>query len=270
MFYRMEILTYLVENQMSSLSQSWRSVLVLLQRIFEMEPVQADLISLALNLGTALLDGVGQDDKKELLLSDQDRVALSHLVSSLTVLRGASVLAQTPLLRLIDGLKLSALAILGEAAAAASASQPHSDGALENQFLADQMKEILHQVKDEMVPVRAMGLHGFKRLCKENFAFAKTKFDIMLPLIFLHLQESDSFIHLNAVQTLAAMVEGDARHLLPTLMSALLGTLPASHTATLDDIEGRVRLGEALIQCIQRFGEANVQHCKSFLSFLYK
>lgn len=250
MFHRFEMLTYLADNHMSSLIRSWQGVVHLLTQIFEMEHPQDELTSLALELGASLLDGVDVDTVS---LSDTDRTRLNGLVGSLTLLRShqADGAVITPA---IDSLKLSALSLLG----VAQRSEKNDDTTdVKHQ---EHLREILKQLKDEVLPLRAMGLHGIKQLCRTEPAFAKTQLRTLLPLVLLHLNEQDSFIHLNAVQTLSAMLTLDVTTMLPDVMATYLDQVGADASTQKLDEAGRVRLGEALIQFIQRFGEANAQH----------
>lgn len=82
----------------------------------------------------------------------------------------------------------------------------------------------------------------------------------ILSIFLQAVQDEDSYIFLNAVQGLAAMVDGYGRDMLKGLVDeyarGLDGLGGSENTMTLQEVDTRVRVGEALGQVIKRCGGA--------------
>jgi len=77
--------------------------------------------------------------------------------------------------------------------------------------------------------------------------------------IFLQaILDDDSYMFLNAIQGLAAMVETFGRHVLKSLIAEYSEHLDglAGSNMTQTDVDKRIRVGEALGQVIRRWGNA--------------
>ncbi|KAG6814199.1 hypothetical protein H0H92_000876 [Tricholoma furcatifolium] len=128
----------------------------------------------------------------------------------------------------------------------------------------DIYQKALKLLQDPILPVRAHGLLLLRQLVTPSTSPNEPKLtdDALVPAIlsiFLQsVQDDDSYVFLNAVQGLAAMVDRFGKDVLKGLMreySDGLDGLKAS-TLTQRDLDTRIRIGEALAAVIKRCGEA--------------
>ncbi|KAG8908162.1 hypothetical protein FRB99_008705 [Tulasnella sp. 403] len=127
-------------------------------------------------------------------------------------------------------------------------------------------QQALKLLQDPILPVRAHGLVLLRKLiipAKSNASDKEVDLDpALVPAIlsiFLQcVQEDDSYIFLNAVQGLAAMVDKLGREILKGLVDVYAGGLSDGHghNMTKAELDRRVRVGEALNQSIRRCGDA--------------
>lgn len=152
-------------------------------------------------------------------------------------------------------------------------------------------QEALKLLQDPLLPVRAQGLHLLKSLIKPatkndtTATTATTSQDLLrtdpalLPAILSifvgALTEDDSFLYLNAVQGLSLLVDVFGRQVVGGLIKVYTGgggverrtTGPLRVTAIVKDVtatgakgqsevDKRLRVGEALVQVVQRAGDA--------------
>ena len=130
-------------------------------------------------------------------------------------------------------------------------------------------QKALTLLQDPLLPVRAHGLLLLRQLASSKAPSPKdpTKLTPVLDpalvpgilSIFLQsIQDEDSYIYLNAVQGLAAMVDGFGREVLKGLVADYVKGLDGVGAGALDqgEVDMRVRIGEALGQVVRRCGEA--------------
>ena len=123
-------------------------------------------------------------------------------------------------------------------------------------------------LQDPLLPVRAHGLLLLRQLAssksprpEDPTTFAPALDPALVPgvlSIFLQsIQDEDSYIFLNAVQGLAAMVEGFGKQVLRGLVADYVRGLDGVGAGALDqeEVDVRVRIGEALGQVVKRCGE---------------
>ena len=91
----------------------------------------------------------------------------------------------------------------------------------------------------------------------------------ILSIFLQSIQDEDSYIFLNSVQGLAAMVDGFGKEVLRGLISEYAkgpsGTNNSSETMPVRELDMRIRVGEALGQVIRRCGSALGNYGKSQL-----
>jgi len=142
-------------------------------------------------------------------------------------------------------------------------------------------QKALTLLQDPLLPVRAHGLLLLRQLAssKSPRPEAPTKLapaldPALVPgvlSIFLQsIQDEDSYIFLNAVQGLAAMVEGFGKEVLRGLVADYVRGLDGVGAGALDqgEVDVRVRIGEALGQVIKRCGEALPAYGTSYVHLL--
>jgi hypothetical protein len=131
-------------------------------------------------------------------------------------------------------------------------------------------QKALKLLQDPILPVRAHGLLLLRQLVTpQTGQGAKMSDPALIPAIlsiFLQsVQDDDSYMFLNAVQGLAAMVDTYGKDVLRGLVkeySQGLDGLGAS-TVTQHDMDIRIRIGEALASVIKRCGSALPAFSKS-------
>ncbi|KAF9432491.1 hypothetical protein BGZ76_010707 [Entomortierella beljakovae] len=132
----------------------------------------------------------------------------------------------------------------------------------------------LAALQDGLLPVRAHGLHILRDMILSKSIVltrstgggggAERELDHALDIFVQHVQEPDSFIYLNAVKGLAALTDAHGSEILQKLMRIY------SNEDGRQKLDTRLRIGEALVQTIQRCGEALGRYLDALLPGLYK
>ncbi|KAI5893359.1 ARM repeat-containing protein [Schizophyllum commune H4-8] len=131
-------------------------------------------------------------------------------------------------------------------------------------------QKALKLLQDPIMPVRAHGLLLLRQLVSPGGGKRTTGVDARAPTIdrallpailsiFLQcVQDDDSYLYLNALQGLAAMVDSFGKEVLRGLLNDYSGKLDGLQTSTMtqQDLDVRIRVGEALGLVIKRCGEA--------------
>jgi hypothetical protein len=124
-------------------------------------------------------------------------------------------------------------------------------------------QKALKLLQDPILPVRAHGLLLLRQLVSSRpRASTPTTDAALVPAImsiFMQsVQDDDSYIFLNAVQGLSAMVDAFGKDVLGNLLETYTRNLSASSVGTLSkqEVDAKVRVGEALGQVIRRCGDA--------------
>ena len=131
-------------------------------------------------------------------------------------------------------------------------------------------QKALKLLQDPILPVRAHGLLLLRQLVSSRpRASTPTTDAALVPAImsiFMQsVQDDDSYIFLNAVQGLSAMVDAFGKDVLGNLLETYTRNLSASSVGTLSkqEVDAKVRIGEALGQVIRRCGDALSVYGKS-------
>lgn len=126
-------------------------------------------------------------------------------------------------------------------------------------------QKALTLLQDPILPVRAHGLLLLRQIVTPQALSSTNRAPVEAALvpsiisIFLQsIQEDDSYIFLNAVQGLAATVDSFGRETLLGLMNIYSHNLEGlgASNLTRQDVEKRIRIGEAFSQVIRRCGDA--------------
>lgn len=130
-------------------------------------------------------------------------------------------------------------------------------------------QKALTLLQDPLLPVRAHGLLLLRQLASFKVPSPEDPKRLIAALdpalvpgvlsIFLQsVQDEDSYIFLNAVQGLSAMVEGFGKDVLRGLVADYVRGLDGVGAGALDkaEVDTRIRVGEALGQVVRRCGEA--------------
>ncbi|KAI1300530.1 transmembrane and coiled-coil domains-containing protein 7 [Mortierella claussenii] len=155
-------------------------------------------------------------------------------------------------------------------------SSSNADGAPQKTEMEVEMEKYasaLAALQDSLLPVRAHGLHILREMIlAKSIVLTKSfggddadrELDHALDIFVQHVQEPDSFIYLNAVKGLAALTDAHGPEILRKLMRIYANE---DGKQTLDT---RLRIGEALVQTVQRCGEALGGYMDALLPGLYK
>lgn len=128
-------------------------------------------------------------------------------------------------------------------------------------------QEALRLIQDPILPVRAHGLHMLRQLVvppkppkgappveplELNPALVPGILDVFLQSV----QEEDSFVFLNAVQGLSAMVSRLGREILQSLVRVYADGVEPSRPMERAELDKRIRVGEALVQVVRSYEDA--------------
>lgn len=154
-----------------------------------------------------------------------------------------------------------------------SQAQPTSETsakALEYVQAQETYQEALRLLQDPILPVRAHGLVLLRRLVSDDAkqgGQAVARFDpALVPAIldiFLHaVQDEESYLYLNAVQGLSALASSGGGQTIARLVGIYIGRDDglASQRLPAREVEKRLRVGEALLQVVQRCADALPAH----------
>ncbi|KAI0353496.1 hypothetical protein OH77DRAFT_1591208 [Trametes cingulata] len=128
-------------------------------------------------------------------------------------------------------------------------------------------QKALKLLQDPLLPVRAHGLMLLRQLVSarkdSSGRFTEPAIDRalipgILSIFMQSIQDDDSYMFLNAVQGLSAMVDGFGKEVLRNLVSVYSEGLDGLSASTMSqhDVDTRTRVGEALGQVIRRCGDA--------------
>jgi hypothetical protein len=123
----------------------------------------------------------------------------------------------------------------------------------------------LKLLQDPILPVRAHGLLLLRQLVTQNTNLGSQERRVdralipgILAIFLQSIQDDDSYLFLNAVQGLAAMVDAFGNDVLKGLMKEYANGLEGlgAMNLTQRELDTRLRIGEALTSAIRRCGEA--------------
>ncbi|KAG0274231.1 hypothetical protein BGZ95_009988 [Linnemannia exigua] len=222
------------------------------------EETDMEILSLVLTLLSAILTETEQ-------LSQQDR----HLLA-LTLVH-LKQLADHPLIeirRIAHDLQTLIPTRLSDASSGSDTNKK-----TEMEMEMEKYASALAALQDSLLPVRAHGLHILREMILAKSIVltratggdeAERELDHALDIFVQHVQEPDSFIYLNAVKGLAALTDAHGPEILKKLMKIY------SNESGRQTLETRLRVGEALVQTVQRCGAALGGYVNALLPGLYK
>ncbi|TFY64009.1 hypothetical protein EVG20_g6094 [Dentipellis fragilis] len=131
----------------------------------------------------------------------------------------------------------------------------------------DTYQKALKLLQDPILPVRAHGLLLLRQLVspsssssgkgKELSEEVRPLVPAILDIFLQSAQDDDSYVFLNAVQGLSALVDGAGKDVLRSLLRVYAGGADRGGAAMDQrEVDLRVRVGEALGQVVKRCGEA--------------
>ncbi|GAA5992221.1 hypothetical protein JCM10908_001826 [Rhodotorula pacifica] len=129
-------------------------------------------------------------------------------------------------------------------------------------------REALKLLQDPLLPVRAQGLTLLRSLVLDRSTALLSTDPALLPAvldIFVQaIEEEDSFLYLNAVQGLSSLVDVYGKRVIGQLLEIYTGAKKGDREPKAigageqgqRELDKRLRMGETLVQVIQRAGEA--------------
>lgn len=114
----------------------------------------------------------------------------------------------------------------------------------------EKYRDAMKSLQDDLLPIRAHGMGMLKEmaLAKDPLVSTGEGLDQLLDIFVRLVQDEDSYIYLNAVKGLSAMTDAYGNQIIKKL-----GEIYSDADQKLDN---RLRIGEALLQTIQRCGDA--------------
>ncbi|CDS13877.1 hypothetical protein LRAMOSA06051 [Lichtheimia ramosa] len=114
----------------------------------------------------------------------------------------------------------------------------------------EKYREAMKALQDELLPVRAHGMAMLRDmvLARDPLVSSGEGLDNVLDIFIRLVQDEDSYIYLNAIKGLSALTDTHGNEIIKKL-----GAIYSDDTQTLDN---RLRIGEALLQTVQRAGDA--------------
>lgn len=145
-----------------------------------------------------------------------------------------------------------------------SVSKSQSTSAVDDKTAASrqQYQEALKLLQDPILPIRAQGLAMLRGLMTSDTSFFSTDpalVPAILDIFVQAVQDDDSFLYLNAIQGLSTMADKFGRDIAKRLCAVYLGkdadTVGEGERGK-RELDKRLRLGEALVQVVQRASQA--------------
>ena len=230
------------------------------------EPDEEELVSTALSLLLSLLesDPALSTETQPMLVVIADKIE-SLLDSSSADVRSLAKEAKLVLLARRNSVRGASVDVSPSAATSETSAR-----ALAYAQAHETYQEALRLLQDPILPVRAHGLVLLRRLVSDEARAGGqdvTRVDpALVPAIldiFLHaVQDEESYLYLNAVQGLGALAASGGGQAIARLVGVYIGRddglvskgLPAR------EVEKRLRVGEALLQVVQRCADAMAAH----------
>ncbi|KAJ2353144.1 hypothetical protein IWW50_004788, partial [Coemansia erecta] len=113
----------------------------------------------------------------------------------------------------------------------------------------------LRDLSDDLVPVRAHGVIELRNmvLARSRVIFeSEERLDAVVGVFVEHVRDSDSFVYLNAIRSLSSLADAYSSRFVPQLVSLYVAGLDQDQSS--NHMDERLRVGEALLQCVQRAG----------------
>jgi hypothetical protein len=109
-------------------------------------------------------------------------------------------------------------------------------------------RDAIKELSDELLPIRAHGMSVIRQLVLTKDSVAEEHLESIITIYLDLIQDEDSFIYLNAIKGCSALAE-----------SYPVQTIDRMVTRYKDksfEIDNRLRMGESILQIIQRAGDA--------------
>lgn len=185
---------------------------------------------------------------KELLSNDKEEELLIMGLSLLSVLVDEEELEaiSARLLELKSHSNVEVAQLSKELSMRSNRNSCHSDSSIKLEIEA-----ALRDMDDPLIPTQAFGMVQIKQLITSKKEGIEDFLTISLEAFLLKLHHEDSYIYLHAIKCISTMSSAYPDIFIPKICSLFQSEIP---------IEVRFRLGECLLQIIQRQGQAIAIH----------
>lgn len=132
-----------------------------------------------------------------------------------------------------------------------SSSNPnHKSSSASIEVSKEKYRDAMKSLQDDLLPIRAHGMGMLKEmvLSKDPLVSSGEGLNEVLDIFVRLVQDEDSYIYLNAVKGLSALTDAYGNQIIKKL-----GNI---YSDTNQKLDNRLRIGEALLQTIQRCGDA--------------
>ncbi|CAG8527828.1 659_t:CDS:10 [Paraglomus brasilianum] len=131
-----------------------------------------------------------------------------------------------------------------------SLTSPVDDAEKKRQQSLKKYQEALEALRDTILPVRARGIVMLREmiLARDPIMYEGDNLDHVLDIFIKMIEEEESFIYLNAVRGLSSLTDVHGEKIMKKLMSIYSNPKEA--------MDSRLHIGEAILQTIQRCGDA--------------
>ncbi|KAJ2815988.1 hypothetical protein GGI24_005867 [Coemansia furcata] len=119
----------------------------------------------------------------------------------------------------------------------------------------------VRDIRDDLVPVQAHGIIELRNLvlAKSPALDNSDRMDAAIAVFTDMVKSSDSYIYLNAIRGLSALADAHGRRFVPALATMYASTAP---------LDEHLRVGEALLQSIQRAGPMFADYAADVVPYL--
>ncbi|KAJ2847748.1 hypothetical protein IWW36_003691 [Coemansia brasiliensis] len=137
-------------------------------------------------------------------------------------------------------------------------SQEATDSNLATKSEQERFSAAIRDIRDDLVPVKAHGMIELRNmvLAKSTVFENPDQLETVISLFVELTHDSDSFLYLNAIRGLAALADTHGSKFIPQLVAMYGSNEP---------IDQRLRIGEALLQCVQRAGMMLGEYAQSIV-----
>lgn len=120
------------------------------------------------------------------------------------------------------------------------------------------VEQILAELRDPLLPVRAQALVALRKLVLAKDEFARANRDKILDIFQTQLRDSDSYLYYAAMRGLGALGDIFPEEIIPVLVKSFLDESLIEDT--------RLKLGETLVRVCERCGETLPKYGHHFVS----
>lgn len=241
----------------------------------ELEHAPDDMTSTAVKLLLAVLDGEFSEPLLYVVHVVDRRIANTDLSARtapvlndiFSLLESISKAPEEELRSLAREARMVMTARLASTSEHTGRKQPKTSTSDDAEDPQETYQKALKLLQDQLLPVRAHGLMLLRQLVSARKDASGTLSEPsidralipgILSIFMQSVQDDDSYMFLNAVQGLSAMVDGFGKEVLRNLVSVYADGLDGLSASAMSqhDVDMRTRVGEALGQVIRRCGDA--------------